>query len=285
MKRGIQVFFSLAIILIVLFVAAGGLQRQSPLKILISNDDGIDAPGIAVLFEKLAPLALVTVAAPNQNYSLVSHGITSRDPIVISESERRGSKWFAIKALPATCVRLALESLLDEKPDLVISGINRGENLGVVSFYSGTVACSREAAIKGIPSVAVSLASGATMDYGPAADFIAALIQEMKEKHLRPGVFLNVNVPNLPKEKIRGVVLTHQDLQASQESYERRVGPGNQIYFWNIYKELDQAPEKTDVWAVRNGYISVCPFQLDQTDYRELKNLDNWTTVKGTTND
>lgn len=123
---------------------------------------------------------------------------------MISESERKGSKWYAIKALPATCVRLALESLLAEKPDLVVSGINRGENLGVVSFYSATVACSREAAIKGIPAVAVSLESGKTMDYAPAADFIVSLVREMKEKRLKPGVFLNVNVPNLPEDKIKG---------------------------------------------------------------------------------
>jgi 5'-nucleotidase len=285
MKRRIQVFGGLALVLICFFTANGCLFGQSSLKILISNDDGIDAPGIAVLFEKLSSIALVTVAAPAQNYSLVSHSITSQDPIMISVSERNGSKWFAIKALPATCVRLALESLLPDKPDLVVSGINRGENLGVVSFYSATVACSREAAIKGIPAVAVSLESGKTMDYAPAADFVLSLVQEMKEKRPKPGMFLNVNVPNLPKDKIKGVAITRQDTQTSLESYERRVGPGNQVYFWNLYKELQQAPEGTDVWAVRNGFISISPFQIDQTDYQELKGLENWNIIKGKNND
>ena len=285
MKRRIQVLERLALILVFFFVADGCLFGQSSFKILISNDDGIEAPGIAALFEKLSAIATVIVAAPAQNYSGVSHGITYLDPIMISESERNGSKWYAIKAMPATCVRLALESLLPDKPDLVVSGINRGENIGVVSFSSATVACSREAAIKGIPAVAVSLESGKIMDYAPAADFIVSLVQEMKEKHLKPGIFLNVNVPNLPKGMIKGAVVTRQDTQASLESYERRVGPRNQVYFWNFYKELDQAPERTDVRAVRNGFISISPFQIDQTDYGELKGLENWNIIKGKKND
>jgi 5'-nucleotidase len=285
MKRRNQVLRGKALILIFFFIAAGCLSGQSSFKILISNDDGVDAPGIAALFEKLSSIASVTIAAPAQNYSGVSHGITYQDPIMISESERNGFKWYAIKALPATCVRLALESLLIEKPDLVVSGINKGENIGVVSFYSATVACSREAAIKGIPAVAVSLESGKTMDYGPAADFIVSLVLEMKEKPLKPGVFLNVNVPNRPKDKIKGVVITRQDTQTSLESYERRVGPRNQVYFWNLYKELEQAPERTDVWAVRNGFISISPFQIDQTAYQELKGLENWNIIIGKKND
>jgi len=285
MSRKIQVLGGLALILIIFLISDGGLFGQSPFKILISNDDGIDAPGIAALFEKLSTIASVTIAAPAQNYSAVSHGITYQDPIMVSESERYGSKWYAVKALPATCVRLALESLLAEKPDLVVSGINRGENIGVVSFYSATVACAREAAIKGIPAVAVSLASGKTMDYAAAADFIVSLVEEMKEKRLKPGVFLNVNVPNLPKDDIKGAMITRQDTQPSLESYEKRVSPGNQVYFWNIYKELEQAPERTDVWAVRNGYISVSPFQLDQTHCQQLKELEVWDIIKGKKND
>lgn len=285
MKRRTRYFLSLTLILIVSWITNEGLFGQSSFKILISNDDGIEAPGIAALFEKLSAIASVTVAAPAQNYSAVGHGITYQDPIMITESERNGCKWFAIKALPATCVRLALESLLAEKPSLVVSGINRGENLGVVSFYSATVACAREAAIKGIPAVAVSLASGKTMDYGPAADFIVSLVQELKEKGLRPGSFLNVNVPNLPGDQVKGVLITRQDMQPSQESYERRVSPSKQVYFWNIFTDLDQAPEKTDVWAVRNGFISISPFQLDQTDLEELKALENWNIAKGKKND
>jgi len=285
MSRKTVYFLGLACFLIVIWSLAGVSPAQSPFKVLISNDDGIEAPGIAALADRLSSVATVTVAAPAQNYSAVSHGITFQDPIIITESEKNGSQWFAVKALPATCVRLALESLLSEKPDLVVSGINRGENLGVISFYSATVACAREAALTGIPAVAVSLASGKTMDYGPAAEFIASLVEELKEKRLKPGTFLNVNVPNLAKGQIKGVLITRQDLQPSQESYERRTSPNKLVYFWNIFKEIDQAPEKTDIWAVKNGYISVSPFQIDQTDYWELQNLENWGIAKRGKND
>lgn len=276
MKRRTAFLFGLAFLLAIAWGLAGSPAGQSSFRILISNDDGIEAPGIVALFEKLSGIASVTVAAPSQNHSGVSHGITYQDPILITESERNGSKWFAIKALPATCVRLALESLLAEKPDLVVSGINKGENLGVVSFYSATVACAREAALVGIPAVAVSLATGKTMDYAPAADFVASLVRELKEKRMKPGSYLNVNVPNLTKDQIKGVLITRQDLQPSRESFERRISPNKQVYFWNIFQDVDRAPEKTDIWAVRNAYISISPFQIDQTDDREIKNLENW---------
>ena len=275
-------------IVCILIIACTGKESSAPassslLKILISNDDGVDAPGIAALFEKLTPLGRVTVAAPSRNYSGAGHGMTSNSPIMVEETDKNGSKWYGIDATPATCVRLALESLLTEKPDIVISGINRGENIGLVTFYSGTVACAREASIKGIPSIAVSFEDGPVMDYKEAAAFVADLVRGLKARGIRPGLFLNVNYPARPKEKIKGVMITRQDLQSPLQSYEKRISPRGKLYFWPLYRELFQAPEKTDVWALANGYISITPLQIDQTNSRELESLKS-LKIKGLKN-
>jgi len=269
---------ALVILNAVFLILIGGallLFGQAPLKILISNDDGIEAPGVVALFERLSRIGTVTVAAPIQNTSGASHSVTSQDPIFVTESEREGSKWYSIKAAPATCVRLALDSLLKEVPDFVIIGINRGENVGTVTFYSATIGAAREAAFKSIPSIAINLARGKTMDYGPAAEFIVDLIKALKDKPINPGTFLNVNVPNLPKDKIKGVLVVPQDTRAPIEFYERRVNPSGLVYYWNSYKDHEPGTDKNDVWALRNGYISITPLQIDQTDRGEVKALES----------
>lgn len=262
-----------ALIFFILFTAGGILWGQRPLKVLLSNDDGIDAPGLAALFDQLSRIATVTVAAPSRNYTLASHSLTASDPIMVGEREKGGAKWYSIAATPATCVRLALESLLEVKPDLVVSGINRGANMGMVTFYSATVGAAREAAVKGIPAIAVSLEHGPTMDYESPAAYIADLVGELVKSPLDPGLFLNINYPNRPGDHIRGTLVVPQDLRPSLEFYERRVNPNGQVYFWNTFSELDAGKEKTDVWAVRNGYIAVTPFKVDQTDRARMKKL------------
>lgn len=269
-----------ALALFILFTA-GAVWSEGPFRILVSNDDGIDAPGLAALFEKLSRIAVVTVAAPSHNYSLASHSMTSSEPIVVTEKEKDGAKWYSIAATPATCVRLALESLLEEKPDLVVSGINRGANLGMVTFYSATVGAAREASVKGLPAIAVSLEHGPKMDYEAAAVFVAELVGELVKSPLDPGLFLNVNFPNRPGDQIRGMLVVPQDLRPSRESYERRVNPFGQVYYWNIFSELEPGDEKTDVWAVRNGYISVTPFKVDQTDAARMKKLKRLKLAPG----
>ena len=253
---------------------------QAPIKILLSNDDGIEAPGLAALFDKLAPLGVVTVAASTKNQSGVSHGIAPEGPIWVSESERRGQKWYAIEAPPATCVRLALESLLPDKPDLVIAGINKGDNTGVVTYYSATVACAREAAFAGLPAVAVHLERGETMDYEGAASFIAALVQEVKIKGLLPKIYLNINIPTSPQGRIKGVMMAKQDTRATREFYEKKTDPSGRLYFLRSFKRLEPPAEKTDIWALRNGYISITPLQVDGTDYAALKSLESWDIMK-----
>lgn len=267
--------FLLAAVLMIaaLVLMSGQIGADGPVRILISNDDGADAPGIAALAGLLAPIGTVTVAAPSQNRSAVSHGMTFSGPIQVQRSEKNGLTWYTIDALPATCVRLALEALLPEKPDLVVSGINRGDNTGLVTFYSATVACAREAAFLGIPSIAFSLESSKEMDYTAAADYIVSIVREVKKRGLRRGTFLNVNIPALPKEKIKGMMVTKLDQRPSLEGYEGKTNPEGQIIFWPLYKELEADDPKADIWAIRNGYISITPMIINQTDEQGLKDL------------
>lgn len=277
-KRAAHLFIMTLLVLLIVFVK--DCFGQSSLKILLSNDDGIDAPGLAALFDKLIPLGSVTVAAATKNQSGVSHSIAPDGPIWVSEMEKKGHKWYAIEAPPATCVRLALESLLPEKPDIVIAGINKGDTTGVVTYYSATVACAREAAIAGLPAIAVHLERGEAMDYEGAASFIAELVQEIKKKELKSRIFLNICIPSLPKDRMRGVLITKQDTRATQEFYEKKIDPSGKMYFLRSFKRLDPAGEKTDIWALRNGYISITPLQFDQTDYAALKTLESWAAAK-----
>jgi 5'-nucleotidase len=251
-----------------LTTACGGAVTEpasGPLKILVSNDDGIDAPGILALAEALLPLGTVTVAAPRDPRSGVSHGVTSDRSIAVQESERQGMTWFSIDALPATCVRLALEKLVPERPDLVVSGINRGENLGAVTFYSATVAGAREAALLGLPAIAVNLAAGKDMDYTVAAGIVADIVRALGRNGIGKGTFLNVNIPDLPKESIRGVRITKQDTRAPIDFFERSVSPEGATLYKPSWKHLEPAGEDTDIWAVRNGYVSVSVFGIDQS--------------------
>jgi 5'-nucleotidase len=247
---------------------------QVRLKILISNDDGVDAPGIEALCNALSAVADVTVAGPSQNRSGVGHGMDFNKPILVRSYEKNGIPWYSVDALPGTCVRLGLRALVREKPDLVVSGINRGENTGTVVYYSGTVACAREAAIQGIPAIAVSLENGPEMDYRAAASFVVELVREVSAKRLlKPGEFLNVNYPAMPKDRIKGILLTRQDLRPELEIYEKRSGPSGQLYYWPFFTESGPGDPKADIWALRNGFISITPMGRDETDERIFPGL------------
>jgi len=251
-------------------------SSDQPLKIMLSNDDGVDAPGIAALQARLSREALVTVVAPARNQSGVGHGYTFSTPIIVHPAERSGSRWFAVEGLPATCVKLGLETLLEDKQDLVISGINRGDNIGTMVFSSGTVACAREAAYKGLPAIAVSLETGPAMDYALAADFVADLVAEAQGQKLGPGVFLNVNIPALPRDKIKGVLVAGQEMRPYPDYAYRKYSLEGSLYIWYDFLPLAQGGEKTDAGALRNGYIAITPFRFDTTDETSLESLSSW---------
>jgi 5'-nucleotidase len=262
--------------------AADPAQPPAPrLKVLITNDDGIEAPGIVALAREISKIAEVTVAAPSQGASGMSQSKTSGDAIFVVEAVKDGVKWYGIRATPATCVRLALESLLSGKPDIVLSGINRGENLGLITFYSATLGAAREAVFSGFTAVALNLESGPDMDYSIGAEFAAALIQILAKNPVKTGLFLNVNFPNLPRDRIKGTMIVPVDPQPPFERFAKGTTPDGRTYYWNYYRPLVAGPDKTDVWAVRNGFISVSPLSIDQTDRAalgalEALDLDKW---------
>ncbi|MGA2533977.1 MAG: 5'/3'-nucleotidase SurE [Candidatus Aminicenantales bacterium] len=264
--------FAVMIIFLAAAVQCSGQERAAP-KILLSNDDGIEAPGLIALFNALRNVGTVTVAAPVREQSGISHGMTARKLIPVRLSERQGAKWFGIDATPASCVRLALESLLPGRPDIVVSGINRGENVGLVTFYSATVAAAREAAFLRIPAIAVNLQGGEKMDYAAAADFVAALVRELARGGFGEGLFLNINIPALPRDRIKGILVTRQDLRPTLEYFEKKETRDGQDLYWPSYKTLDAGAGRTDIWAVRNGYVAVTPLTLDQTDAAGLESL------------
>jgi 5'-nucleotidase len=252
-----------------LVLAACGTKAPGPpagpLHILISNDDGIEDDGLEALFEALLPLGRVTVAAPHIDRSGTSHGVTSDRPIGVTGTIRDGMSWFAIDALPATCVRLAIEKFLPEKPDLVVSGINPGENLGTVTFYSATVGAAREATFLGVPAMAVNSARGPDRDIRVAALVAARLVAELGTGGLPKGFFLNVNVPPLPADRIKGVRITRQDTRAPLNFFEKTATPEGGTEYKPSWKHLEPAGRETDIWAVRNGYVSVSVLGIDQS--------------------
>jgi len=241
-----------------------GDNPDDQLLILLTNDDGYDAPGLRALAEALAPLGEVVVAAPVDNQSGTGHGTTSRQFISARPIELvPGVRGYALAARPATCARLALEALLPRRPDLVLSGINRGLNVGVVTYYSGTVGAAREAAFLGIPAIAVSLQGDNAADYAATAAFVRRLVEELrKQGRLRPGLFLNVNAP---AGGWRSVEFTRQSATPTPQVFTRTTNPRGDLYFWSDYRALPDDVEGTDVWAVAHGSISITPLQIDQT--------------------
>lgn len=257
-------------ILVVIFLfclaAPAGAQQPggSAFTILLANDDGYDAPGLKALIEALRPVGELYVAAPADEQSGKGHSITTRDPILVSERKQpNGVSWYAIEAPPATCVRLAIENLLPRRPDVVISGINRGENLGVAVYYSGTLGAAREAAIVGLPAIAVSMQGNRDSDYAAAAAYIRQLVEELRARQLlKAGFFLNVNVPAGER---KGARVTRLSLKQNDEFFERRTNPRGRLYFWSNYRSLEDDEAGTDVWAFVRRYITLTPMVLDVT--------------------
>jgi 5'-nucleotidase len=246
------------------------------LTILLTNDDGYEAPGLRAMARALAPLGKLVVAAPLENQSGMGHATTVRQFVLVRPYEiLPGIESYAIQARPATCARLALESLLPEKPDLVVSGINRGMNLGIVTYYSGTVAAAREAAFLGIPALAVSMQGNDEDDYARTAAFVAQLVADLHAQgRLRPGLFLNINAPTGER---RGVRVTRQSTTPTPQLFERYTNPRGELYFWSDYRSLGEDEEGTDVWAVAERLISITPLRINQThtpDFDWLEKLE-----------
>ncbi len=226
-----------------------GLSQNLP-RILLTNDDGIEAPGLLAMHKALSRVGRVTVAAPATNQSAAGHGLTTGpNPIFVTTwKDDGGSVWHSITARPATCLSLALENLLSDRPDIVVSGSNHGANLGLVTYYSGTVGAAREAAFRGIPSIAVSVQTGSPMDFEAAAEFTAHLVENYLKEKLPPRTFLNVNYPARPKDQVKGVKIRSLSTEASPSFYVKGTLPDGQDYFWPDYRPLVSGENPTPTY-------------------------------------
>ncbi|MCL6451575.1 MAG: 5'/3'-nucleotidase SurE [Acetobacteraceae bacterium] len=249
--------------------------------ILLTNDDGVRAEGIWALYRELASWAEVTVVAPDVERSATGHALTIDLPLRAERVDLgpgRGPAW-EVRGTPADCVKLGVRTVLNRAPDLVLSGINRGSNLGVDVFYSGTVSGAIEGALLGIPSVALSLAGrNDPLDYRPAARFARWLAARVVERGLPSACLLNVNVPAVTESELAGVAVTRLGLNRSyRDSFERRLDPRRRAYYWLVSQpEEGDWEADTDIGAVRSRRISVTPLHIDLTCHRLRQELSTW---------
>ena len=248
------------------------------MKILLTNDDGIYAEGIYAIYRELKKIGQVTVVAPESERSSVGHGITLAHPILYKKIKRKGRDFgFGITGTPADCVKFAINVLLKEKPDVVVSGINQGCNDGTSVFYSGTVAGAREGALLGIPSVALSLATFVNPNFSYAAKCGAKIVKDLKKLQLPKGSFLNVNVPHVKPSAIKGIRLTRQGTDPIHSTFKKRRDPNLRDYYWMTGKiPVKRNNIEIDTDALNSNYVTVTPIHSDSTDYSVLAKFENW---------
>ena len=254
------------------FVPVGAQQttQPPPYRILISNDDGVRAPGLAAVAQVLQAIGQVIIVAPAENQSGKGHSIVTSEPILREDlTLPNGLKAIGLTATPATTVNVAIRNILKPLPDLVVSGINRGYNLGFTAYLSGTVGAAREAAMHGVAAIATSLQEeNAARNYGVAAEEVLGVARRVKQYGVPANTFLNVNIPAMPQGGYRGYRITTQAMQRSgEERFAETTHPSSgRTVYWNVYKEGATAPEGTDIHAVNNGYVSVTPMKLGEVD-------------------
>lgn len=248
--------------------------------ILVTNDDGINAPGIRSLIEVMNTIGDVVVVAPDSPQSGMGHAITLDSTLYVERIYLNGASQieYSCSGTPADCVKLALKEVLDRTPDICVSGINHGSNASINVIYSGTMSAAIEAGIEGIPAIGFSL-----LDYKWNADFNATkkyvkMITENALKHGMPnGIVLNVNIPNNTENNIKGIKICRQAKANWEETFDKRKNPQGKDYYWlsGKFVNLDQG-EDTDEWALDNGYVSIVPVQFDLTAHHYIQNLNTW---------
>jgi 5'-nucleotidase len=244
------------------------------MHILLSNDDGYFAPGLTKLWEAVSAFAEVTVVAPERDRSGASNSLTLDRPLSV---RRAANGFFYINGTPTDCVHLAVTGLLDKMPDLVISGVNHGANMGDDTIYSGTVAAATEGYLLGIPSIAVSLVAHGDDHFGTAARIAAELAGRLVRQPLAQPVLLNVNVPDLPFERLRGTQVTRLGKRHKAEPVVRAPTPrGETVYWVGAAGAAQDAGEGTDFYAAANGLVSVTPLQIDLTQYSRMQAVREW---------
>jgi 5'-nucleotidase len=251
------------------------------LRILLTNDDGIHAPGLRALRAELRKLGDVVVVAPATEQSAVGHSITLSTPLIVQQvlDDNKEFVGWAVEGRPADCVKLALLELLPEPPDLVVSGLNAGSNTGINVLYSGTVAAAIEGSFFRQVSIACSqeYTRATPPDFLRGADYARRVIEQVLAHRPEPGSLFNVNIPSLEKGPVRGVRALPQNAAPYSERFDRRIDPRGRVYFWSTpeFGCPDPHPD-TDVTAMAEGYITVTPLQFDLTHARQLAEMATW---------
>jgi 5'-nucleotidase len=249
-----------------------------PKLILVCNDDGITAPGIRALVEVAKEFGDVVVVAPDKPQSAMGHAITINATLRVNPVKIDGQIEYACSGTPVDCVKLAVNKILHRKPDLLISGINHGSNASINVIYSGTMSAAMEGALERIPSIGFSL-----LDHSIDADFTAAqdiartIIAKALETGIPEGICLNVNIPNGPRELIKGIKVCRQAVANWEEEFDERKDPMGKTYFWltGVFRNYDEGTD-TDIWALENNFVSVVPCQFDITAHKSLNHFKTW---------
>lgn len=244
------------------------------MRILLSNDDGYFAPGLAVLAKHLAPLAEITVVAPERNRSGASNSLTLDRPLMLHQA---GNGFHYVNGTPTDCVHLAVTGMLPQLPDMVVSGINLGANMGDDTLYSGTVAAATEGFLLGIPSIAVSLAGHEGKHFDTAGRIAAMLVERYQRNAFAEPFLLNVNVPDRPFDDIASIETTRLGKRHKAEPVVKSVNPrGDTVYWVGAVGGAQDGGEGTDFYAVEHGSVSVTPLQIDLTRFGQMAGLEQW---------
>lgn len=249
-------------------------------RILISNDDGVNAPGLWALAEVASQFGEVIVVAPEHGMSGMSHAITMKSPLFLRKvRESEGLKVYACQGTPVDCIKIAMDNVLQEEPTLILSGINHGANSNMSVIYSGTMGAAMEGSMYGVPSIGFSI-----LTHAEDADFTACkviakkVIEKVLSRTDTDSLCLNVNIPNIPLEEIKGIITCRQSLGCWKEDFVKRNSPDGRDYFWLTGDYYPSEPEATDndEYALRNNYVAIVPVQTDLTDYKALNRMKEW---------
>jgi 5'-nucleotidase len=255
------------------------------MNILISNDDGIYAAGVRALAEALSDTGHnITVVCPDRERSATGHALTLQEPLRVDQIldvYPQGIEAWACSGTPSDTVKLALDALLsDRRPDLVLSGINRGANLGTDVIYSGTVSAAMEGVLEEVPSIAFSLTSFASLDFSAAANFAKKMVAAIAANPIKEAILLNVNIPAIPEADICGTVVTRLGIRRYKDLFEKRIDPRGKTYYWlsGVVVEEEAEPD-TDIQAIRDNYITITPLKYDLTLATAIPDLKTWAKL------
>ncbi|MBC3757147.1 5'/3'-nucleotidase SurE [Hyunsoonleella sp. SJ7] len=254
-------------------------MAKKPL-ILVTNDDGITAPGIRTLIEVMASIGEVVVVAPDSPQSGKGHAITVDSTLYVEQVESTTGNHleYTCSGTPADCVKLAVREILDRRPDICVSGINHGSNSSINVIYSGTMSAAIEAGIEGIPAIGFSLLNYKwSAKFYDCKTFVKTITENVLKHGLQKGVVLNVNIPDLPEDEIKGIKICRQARANWVEEFDKRKNPSGRDYYWLTGKFVNlDGGEDTDEWALEHNYVSVVPVQFDLTAHHCIQNLNDW---------